>query len=244
LGARYEYLFESMTLKRTAFPESYIEGDLDLHVHFGLGAGSGEGDTRNYCAVLKSSDGSLVGDPKLGVPGVSDAVSGFLEGLTSELVFPMFIPVRKVGQHGEYRNLGVLSHVVRLQPLDKCDIVVVDALDLSVPASERVFSFFGAGVEAGVERTLREDGEGGTTRRFAVVPDDQLPGEMIQGGPTIVNDISNDGAPFGGRLFSDLSPQDVLIALRVAFVDDFIRIAPQEPIKGFLKSLEVVLDTP
>jgi hypothetical protein len=67
---------------------------------------------------------------------------------------------------------------------------------------------------------------------------------MIEGGPTIVNDISDNGTPFGGRLFSDLSPQDVLIALGVAFVDDFIRIAPQEPVKGFLKSLEVVLDTP
>ncbi len=52
------------------------------------------------------------------------------------------------------------------------------------------------------------------------------------------------GLHSGGRLLSDLRPQDVLGKLGVAFVDDFVRIAPQESVKGVLKSIGVVLDTP
>ncbi len=194
----YKRLFESRSLKRTSLPESYIEGDLDIHVYFGLGSGGDECETRHYCAVFKSSDGSLVEETAFAVPVVLGAESGSFESLSGELVYPVFIPVRKTAEGREDRKTGIFFHIVRLQYLDECSIVSVHALDLPIPAFERVFRCFGARIEAGVEGTLGEDGEGGAAGRFAPVPDNQLPSQMIQGGPPIVDDVPDDGTPFRG----------------------------------------------
>jgi hypothetical protein len=161
-----------------------------------------------------------------------------------ELVFPVLVPVGKLVEGKEWVCIGAMPSVIRLQRLNDFYIAGVHITELSVPAFERFLCIFGFGVETCVEGTLREDRELGSVRGGFPVPDDQLVGQMVKGGPPVVDDIPDNGTPLWRRFLSNLCTQDVLIITGVAFADDGIRIIVQESTKSVLENMGVVLNTP
>ncbi len=84
-------------------------------------------------------------------------------------------------------------------------------------------------MNAGVEGVKGDDGElRPTGLGVAFVPDDQLPSQMVECGPEVVNDIPDNGAPPEWWPFPDFEPHEVLAGLGLEIVDGFIRLAPRE----------------
>src|SRR5215216_3316129 len=99
-------LFNPKPLKRTPFPESYVGGDVQIHVHLMLAVQGGSCETGNYCAVFEHLP--IGGD----VQERDEGVGGFGlrthdgETLSSEMQFPVFVPVGKLAESGERVIVG------------------------------------------------------------------------------------------------------------------------------------------
>ncbi len=241
---RRERLFNPKPLKRAPFSKGYIEQNLRIHVQFGIGSGSNRAITRYYLAVFEClSSGLEVQEFDADIlHGGSEVVVH--EDLTGEMEFPVLIPVGKVTESGERVFVGGIRSIVRLNPLEEFNVGLMNAPGLVFPANTRSFSRFRASMNTGIEGVEGDNGKLSFTGRLASVPDDQLPSQMIESGPDIVDDIPDDGAPPKFWPFSDFDPREVLAGLGLEIVDNFIRLAPSELINAIDEFTEVYLRPP
>jgi hypothetical protein len=118
----------------------------------------------------------------------------------------------------------------RLHPLDACPV-------------------FGGETTNLVSCSLASEGFGGFAdgkRRLAVgrvTPgeDRKLPDEMIQSRSHVLKTVSNEEAEGKWRGFSDMNPEDVLAAVRLALVGDKIRVSLEKSVGLSIECFQVLL---
>ena len=240
--------FNPKSLKGAPFPEGYVEQDLYIQVHMVIRVSGDDREPRHFCAVLEYAgrgadverDDSGVPCPFLEVVATSDV------GTSGEVQLPVLVPVGKFSEAGEVMRVGVFrSLVVRLQRLEECDIAGVHAVGLAAPTVVRSFPLLGGGVGVTVEGVFGED------RKLSFARDglfsislDELPSQVVQTRPCVVDNVPDDRAPLVRWPLVDLDLHSVLVGLKLEIVDDFIGLAPQEFLNGVLESVEVVVSPP
>ncbi len=240
---RRERLFNPKPLKRTTFPEGYFEKDLHLHFHLRFRPDAEGLEACDYCVVLEYLSSWHFVEPRLDhVDGGLDRNDATHVGLGGEVEFPVLIPVGKRVESGEIVVIGFARSLVRLQLLEKCNVVGLHSTGLASPTFARFFGGVRGGMNAEIEGVFGEDRElrpGGLG--VAVVPDDQLPSKMVQGGPRVVDDIPDSGAPSEGRILSDSDAYDILTGLELEFLDGFVGFTLQKLPHGVLERVEMLL---
>jgi hypothetical protein len=240
-----ERVYNPKPLKRASFPECYVKDESQLQLTLGLAFPDSTGFvTGYYLAVFdcfhlgqepKDLDEDVGGnalDPSIGANG----------GLSGEVQFPVLVPVGEFVEPGEWVRVGILPSMVRLHTLDDPHVERGQASGLVFPHFEGSLVVFGIGEGTGVEGVFGEDRELRSSE-FGISPDhlDQQPHQMVEGRPPVVDDVSDYGAEFWGRLPYDLQPRDVVVGLNILFVDGSIRIASEKRLDGILKFLEMFL---
>jgi hypothetical protein len=196
-------LFDPEPIERRAFLKGYIEVEYEVHVHIGIRSGFNKDATSEFCAVFKKARGLNLNELESGVSSVPIPNPVTPESLSAQGEFVVLVPVGEAGEDGKWVTLRTLPSTLRLQPLDVCNVVWAHTVDLSVEPGEGAFSsvFDLAGIArfGRDEGVFVEDRELGTVGGFPVTPDlDQLPGDMIEGGPPIVGSVPNYGSPLRG----------------------------------------------
>lgn len=206
--------FLQRTTSERSVPERYLDGELAVHVHLGLRAEGGEGDTYEVCAIYEVAVPGVAGSSERACVPVGRELDSRLprieshdaDGRVQALVFvgsdePVDDPERVI--------IGVRS-VVRLRPLDECDVMRLHSGELAS----------GAPREAGGRR-----GEGKlvSARPSGLCSGEQheLVHEMVEHGTKAVREVADDGAEARRWLPVDLGPEDVLVGLTVVLADDF-----------------------
>lgn len=176
---RRQRLFNRKPLKRTPFPEGYIVMEQKIHVQFGVRPYDKGSKARYYLAVFEYFPLGLKADgSREGVTGSClNAKLVVHEGLSSEMEFPVFIPVGKLVESGEVVRLGFFPSLVRLQELEDSDIVGVHTSGLGVPAREGLFRLIDRRMDTRVEGGPGENGESSAARGLVPSSQNQLPGQ-------------------------------------------------------------------
>jgi hypothetical protein len=239
-------LFDPEAIERRAFLEGYIESAFEVHVHCGIWSGGDEDTAPEFCAVFKKARGLNVDDLESGITSVPIPKQLSPKRLPAESEFVVLVPIGETSEDGKWMTLRTLHSVVRLQPLDKCNVDFAHPSNLLLEGLAGTSSFlFDLGRVVGLKPDkgiFVEDGELGASGRFPVTPNlDQLPGDMVKGRPPVVRSVSDDGSPLKGRLLPNARPEDDAVAgLWVGLGDDFIRVGVQELLDEKLDHLSVV----
>ena len=129
----------------------------------------------------------------------------------------MLVNIRKLVKHPEGIDSIVLPSLVRLQPLDDCLGVWVDAPDFTLPLP----GLHGP-VSENRELRSRSDRIG---QGVSGVGDSKFVGEIVEGGSEVVQTIADEEAKPNRWLAEDFNPDELLACLRVEFVDNAVRVS-------------------
>ena len=222
---------ESRNCPRIA--EGYIEGTLCLHLHMGVVASRGDPVLKHYCAVFERAAIGFHEGFKLQVPHVRELNLRVAGDVLSEVHFPVLVPVRETVEDEE--GVSLVPSIVRLKPLEDCDIVGVHTSSHPLPPLKRLFAGIGG------KWIIRKDREPRVTVGFVSVCVDELPCEVVKGRTEVVADFSDNDAPFDRRVVSNPHIHDIIVRLTVEVFPEFIRATPQESLHGTIKGLHVLV---
>lgn len=208
-----------------SLPESYAEGGCEMHVHFRAGFVNG-GIASDWCTIFNRAEDwfkfvhtqeELVGETNVREKRNVRQTVLVLDGKLVEL------PKGIVG--------GFLPSVVRLQPLDNCFRVWMDA-------PKHAIEFF---------RVLcLEDREPGTSLDIArqwrsLICQGQLECEVVEGGTEIVDTVTDDETQFGSRRgLKHFNPKELLGAINIGFGPSSVRVFLAPNAQFGFKALQVV----
>ena len=215
-------------------PEEYVEGQQGVHVHLrveALGEGGSMGSIgRNLCVIFKRSEVEVKG------PGQMGCVGEIYPGADSHLGdvrCSMFVHVVKLMELPEGIRRIFIPSVVRLQSLDDCLRVWVDAPDFvtAFPILHRPLakdgelqqprSVVGQGVNANVsEGKLIDEAVESTSEAVEAVPDDEA-------------ELRRDG-------FGKSEVDELLTALSVEMTDVSVRLSLSPLTDLRLKAVQVM----
>ena len=160
--------------------EDYFDGECAVHVHMRF-APSLEAVAHEYCAIFQRA--VLVDDLKPTVDGFVSKTDLRLGGVPhdseSTVEEAVLVHVGGLNQLGEGAPNRMVPSKVRLQVLDACPVVVADSTE------HRVEPLNGRGA-------FRVDRELAATGRFLSIQADQLPDQVVEGGPKVMNDFGLD----------------------------------------------------
>lgn len=215
----------------SSLAETYAKGGIELHVHFRAGFVNG-GIAGDWCAIFNRSEDWLdfvdsdtaEDDEGNGLGSEKGNVGQTVLVLDGKLVE---LPERVVGD-------VLLPSVVRLQPLDDCLRVWVDA-------PKHAVQFFEVIVATRAEHRKLGVALGTFGQAPALVCQGQLKSEVVESGAKIVKAVSDDEAEFGGGwLLKDFDPKDLLAALNLGFRPNSIRAFFAPSVQFAFKTLQVV----
>lgn len=196
-----------------AIIEGYVCGELAFHVHLGLRNKRLDMDLGDYCARFHRP--TEPHDPKQFV-GLRDGNlgHGFPNGKQQGRYYSVLVGVGKNAQSAKRGPLNDVVSLVRLLPLDQCELSQADAresLAQLIPETE-----FGV-----IDREVNILPSIARQRRATPTGENELIGEMVKGRPEIVDNLTDHHAPpeYGclPRLYDD---EVVVRSLRVELRDD------------------------
>lgn len=198
-----KHLFDPEPIERRALLEGYVESAFEVHIHCGIRGVLNHDAACEFCAVFKEAGGLNVDQLEPGILPVLKPKATSPECLPGESEFVVLVPVGEAAEDGQWVTLRTLPSLVRLQPLDECNVVWAHTGDLSVEpvtgASASVFEL------ARIARFRRDkgvfvkDGELGAIGGFPVTPHlDQLPSDVVERRPPIVSNVPDDRTPLKG----------------------------------------------
>lgn len=211
--------------------ETYAERRCEMHVHFRAGFVNSwvAGD---WCAIFHRAEDWLdfVNREECGHP---EGHSNSRE--KADMRQPVLVLHGKLVELPEGIVGESVSSVVRLQPLDDCLRVWVDAPDL-VAALPRI------------HLPVSEDGELQLPRSVfgqgidAKVGDGKLKDEVVEGRTEVVETIANDEANFGGgRRLKDFDAKEFLGAISIGFAPSSVRVFLAPSVHFFVEAVQVVV---
>jgi len=209
--------------------EDYLDGKLAIHFHMGLALGV-EAVSHGYCAVFeravlvddfKSAANGLVLEANVGLPCLPHDREGCVEG-------SVLVHVGGVDQGREGTSDRVVPSKVRLHVLDACPMVAMDS------AQHRVEPSKGRGA-------FRVDRELVTAERLSVVEDDQLPYEVVEGCPKVMDDLTEEDAPRGVGIFADEDSLDKPLTLSLRLIGNQVRTSAHVGLDGGIESFQMVI---
>lgn len=202
-----------------SFAESYEEGRRLVHVHFRVYAG-GSDKAGDFCATFERLQTVLAVQEVVGTFGGGNA--GNKEGKGAGGYNPqvgesVLVLDRKLVKYPEKATESVIPSLVRLQFLDECLRVWVDAPDLLTTL-------------VGSHSPVAENGElqllsaAFGQRVDADVGDGEFVDEVVERGAEVVQEVP-DSEREGGRYgFSQFDYEQLLAGLEVEIVDKAIRV--------------------
>src|SRR5215208_4696886 len=127
---------------------------------------------------------------------------------------------------------GSLPSVVRLQPLDNCFRVWMDALKHVI---EFCRVLCGEGRESRLPLDIAQQWR-------SLVGQGKFEGEVVERGTKVVYTVADDDAKFGsGRRYADFDPKEFLRAINiVGFTPSLVRVFLAPGVKFLFKALQVV----
>lgn len=148
--------------------ERYSRLKIDLHVHFLAGE-------RMWCANYRKRKSGIIDIAKRRVIGQCGRAAQLWE-------FPVLVFIRKVNE-----RCRPIASLVRLEPLDRCDMSGIDALAPGIlcPTSELIFSVY--------ERKIRE------ILRRAGIEFRDLKDQIFEGGSEIVANLADPNGEAQGN---------------------------------------------
>ncbi len=223
---------EASELLWGSLAETYAEGGCEIHVHFRAGLVNG-GIAGDWCAVFNRECDWL----DFISSGASRNPKGQMRDTSEgcDVRQPMLVLSGKLVELPEGVVGGTaLPSVVRLQPLDDCFRVWVDA-------PKHAIEFFQVMVATGSEngeRRITLD----TLRQWpAFIRQCQLEGEVVECGAEIMKTVTNDKTQFGGgRWLEDFDPKELLSAINLGFGPSSARVFFKPSVHYGLKALQVI----
>jgi hypothetical protein len=207
--------------------ETYGDGKLGIHLHLRVRVGKGVADPQNLCAVIEPPHRVLeFSDPHT---SGRDEIEVLLRRLQRKghgwLRRSMLVRIGEVGEHGERRFVGAALCPIGLNRIDACPVLLGDA-----PEHPVADAWGSALTPAPVARSRRANGELVVPTRLPAAEDDQLPNEMVQRGPKVLDKIPEKQPPFGVRLSQDFQGADLddltarlCSGFALDLVDDLVR---------------------
>ncbi len=201
------------------------KGVLEFHMH--VWVRSAEGKTGNYCAVFKRSirDVKRLNPRRVGTVNEPPCVQVDGPDGVQDLVSI------DAGEFVENPEV-VVPFSVRLQTLNNCAGCSSDIRDSDKPASAGRFP---GSVVVGAEPIEeafagpkdRERGLAGGLTPFEV-QNGELPGEMVEGRPHVLEAVSDQGTPGEWWMLPNMDPKDVLRTFCLSIRDNSVRVAFKE----------------
>jgi hypothetical protein len=216
--------------------EGYAVGELSVHLHLRIRTGKAARAYCDDCAVFERADMPELRGSQLDILDCLKAEPRVCQKASGEVYRVVLVPIREAVEAEQGPpDAGILS-IVRLRTLDDCEVVGVNSFGQVPPNA--------VGFVAGFRATgvFGEDRVGNSTGSLAV-GEGELVNQMVQGGPQVVDDFSDDDAPTERRVFADLHPCDILRGLDVYFRNRFVGVSPQEPLDGVMQRLDVLVGT-
>lgn len=210
------------------FVERYLRFEVGIEVHLAWDGvvGAFQFEAREFCAVFQCA-GRLRKDTMPDVHQIAEiqplrANRG--DGKVQDTVFITVIEVVEQIKGMEVRR--PIRSVVRLQPLDDCLHARINAGDLTsagIAPMRGSLPLCGLEWSQEVVISVAEDRELAPGGVFPAVLEDQLPNEVIQGRPGIVQAVADDQGQPDRRLTQHLRSHDVLMGLTVELNDQVAR---------------------
>lgn len=212
--------------------EVHPEGAVDLHVHILVANGGPGFHPTDYCARFEIWRGVN--------PAVDNQVVVYAGDLPHETVaramnadreleFLMFVLIGQFSEETEGvepKGLPGRWMLVRLQPLDECSMFWMH------PA-QGVSRALGEGVMVVIGKQDREAIPPWSPAWFFPVEDDELPDEIVEGCPQLMDDVAG-GDPEPERRKLRLQAKNVDVGFRVVLSHRHIYVVLPDPDSGFL----------
>lgn len=214
-------------------PEGYAEGQEGVHVHLRVETLGKSGDAGgigcNLCAVFVRAYSDTDAAGQVGRTGeVGEGTDGHLRNVRHS----MFVHVGKLVELPEGVRRERIPSVVRLQPLDDCLRVRVDAPD-SLLAGARTH---GLGAKDGELRVFDELGRG----RVAMTGDNEIVDEIVQSGAEVVETVADDETQLCGDWLRESDVHELLAALAVDMTVVSVRLSLSPLTNLSVKSVQVM----
>ncbi|MDT3686532.1 MAG: hypothetical protein RO009_15980 [Pseudorhodoplanes sp.] len=209
-----------LTLENRRLCDRYREGKLQLVLKARLG------DAEEFCIVLERADNlgashggqtnidhtiGANGRPVAGEYGLDPASRDCGPYHHNSLVFVQVVqPVEQI-EHGATKFIAVPS-VIRLKPADQL---------FSFPTDP--FYFFG---KVGFKRFSASGDQKAVRLADAfTVRNDKVADEVVEGGPQVVGDVTDDGAPRTGDIFFNAHPYNYLVGIRIFLTEQDVWVS-------------------
>lgn len=212
---------KSITSNPTS-PSAMPDGRIAAHLHFGgCGRVAAESDLEPRCVVIQAL--APTDDPEARDGGwplrpfSQQALKGFLCVARHEAVGrvdeSVFVRVGEIGQDGERVSFRFIPSVIRLQPLDEC---LVLAAEQGNPALRHALKLpLGTGCDG--ELSVVTDPIGISVG--GQVQERHLAGKMVQGGPKVMDTITEKDAKADREVLPNVEALDPLPGVVIEFAD-------------------------
>lgn len=188
-----------------ALADRYASGNIAIHVHLGVWREGLDLEAQKFCTVLESAEGHelLYGNPprSSNYPG-GDSLTGIEEDGERCMDDLVLVDVGEMPQESQVGRFRPIRSVVRLHALNDCPMAGRHALE-------------GDGSLSGEVVGVVDDREGISPPRRLSVGEHELPDQVIERGPDVVNHVSEDHPQPEGRIALDYRVDDVVTAFRV-----------------------------
>lgn len=200
---------------RFSLEETYETGALALYLPVAWdGHSRGESDTPHRFIVMHHPTGLSNRDPFAG--WCNEIHLGFEEAGSDQMDRPMLVMVGKVLQHAEGVSVGIVPSVVRLETLD-------EGLSAAVDTWRNVHDPWVA-LRRGGRCVDGELGAGGICGGIQTVSIDELPSEMVEDRPEILDAVTDDRGQLNWWQFND-SPHKLVSVVLVLLDVNLIRVS-------------------
>lgn len=212
--------------------ERYLDRQLSLHFYLRLRPRDSDLGAYDVVAVFERLPGGDSSPFHLDIahlhqPNSAEVVFG--DGGSEEQWKPVLVLIGERGQDREGAELRPVPSVVGLYGSDPGDDGGGHSPDTGLPLAQRV-AFDGL---AGEDRELRR------FRRLLFVGENELPSQVVEGRPQVVEEIAQDHAKARRRLLMDLDAETVVSAVRVEVLPDAVCVAVEEGSDFLLEGFQV-----
>lgn len=214
------HLLDAFKGNRGCPPEAYVYGDIALRLDFWVRTDDFYGHLKHKIAVFQRAPGVKL-HPLPGQPDISNLkeveahkIGWPVHGSQDRNERPVLVFVGQFSETGQGVPSWAVESLVWLAEFDEPDGIGMNTFDAPLPRDALRMA-------AVLRRTLIEERKGVPVGRF-IVGNDQLPGEMVEGGTKVLNVVANDDAPVKWRLATDLHSAEIARRLHVYIGDESI----------------------
>jgi hypothetical protein len=212
--------------------EAYVHGEVQLHIHIGVRAGGINEDPYEFCALLQRLPDELgVTDSAV----LRDELNVDVERQKDAGVeYAVLVDSGEESEHREGVSLG--AHAVRsrvwLFAVDECPVGSTDVLkhrfgSLALPV---------AGADT--------NGPSGRAGRLRLRLQGELPGNVIQRGTDLMENVPDENAPTeDSRLFILREAERHMASLRVVLAGESVRVTAHEGSRLSIERFQVLTST-